>query len=273
MATPHDGRVRVCDDCRILAPALIAGASVENGSAAALASEVPSNQSVVYDPPSAPLTSTVGGTTSNAQSQVIPDQPTELPGNGDDATTAAPTLRSVKEFDIVPCGGGLGVLDDRRRLGRPKGALFNLPSHERAEAVFRSLCNVADAHLAWVVKAAVEASFPSREAPSSAASGLRTLRVEQWANTITKLARKAVSAVDPNVRAGDRADVRVYIKIKAIPSSFESEGGRNEPPGTMPLRVGTCEVINGVFFRRSLAHKQMRQDIPYPRVMLLNGAC
>lgn len=188
---------------------------------------------------------------------------------GDGGVHAAPAVRAAKEFDLVASGGGLGVLDDRRRLARPRAPLFNLPESGRAEAVFRGLCYVADAHLAWVVRRAVEASF---SAPAAVADPeLQARRTSQWSNALLTLARRAVAGVDPNVRAGDRADVRVYIKVKAVPSLLDEGGPVAGAGGAAQLRVGTCEVINGVAFRRSLAHKQMRQDIPFPRVMLLNG--
>ena len=42
--------------------------------------------------------------------------------------------------------------------------------------------------------------------------------------------------------------------------------------GSPPTRVGGCELVNGVMFRKSLPHKAMRTEILSPRVLLLDDA-
>ena len=272
VATPEDGRVRVCDDCRRVAPSLMAGAPAEGVSSITAPLETPGALAAAPAP-----TASMATSDSLASSQPALE-PSPSAGDAVPPTAIPLAARAAKEFDLAPGGGGLGVLDDRRRLARPRAALFNLPTHPRAADVFKGLCEVGDAHLSWIVRRAVEASFPARAsalsaagAPGDAASaeGDRESRVSQWTHAITSLARRAVAAVDPNIRAGDRADVRVYIKVKAVPSVGEGGGAGGGASG--PLRVGTCEIFSGVSFRRSLAHKQMRQDVQYPRIMLLNG--
>ena len=162
----------------------------------------------------------------------------------------------------------MGAFDDRTRLAPASSALFNRPAHPGSEALFRTLADNADAHLGWVVRRAVATylrgegdvpplsgtSFPAPPLPGSvplSAVG------EEWAATLLRLARRATAVVDPNVRAGDRLDIRWYVQVKAIPEQLMT--------GSPPTRVGGCELVNGVMFRKSLPHKAMRTEILPPR--------
>jgi hypothetical protein len=159
---------------------------------------------------------------------------------------------------------------------------------------------------------------PSKSKADSAdivASGGLSKDQQEWADMILKLARRAVTALDPNIAQGDRADARVYIKIKKIPDpslsllpnlsaqqflSPESQASSNvrentgqsatpATPGVFPRaslsfatpkasiqssvsRVGACQLVAGVVFRRNLSHKGMRTEINDPRVLLLDDA-
>jgi hypothetical protein len=247
-------------------------------------------------------------------------------------------------------GGGIGVGDDRQRLQRPTQPLFSVPATPNAEKLLHSLARIGDAHLRNTVERAIayyfpelsmeSTSFPTRQSPGqgvawntstplksqidSDAIFSRGLSKDQqaWADMILKLARRAITALDPNIALGDRADARVYIKIKKIPdpvllpnlSSHQFQSPENQasmqvsenknhyqnndqgnfkspatpvsafPPGSSSLktpsvsshssitRIGACQLVAGVVFRRNLSHKGMRSEIKDPRVLLLDDA-
>jgi hypothetical protein len=55
--------------------------------------------------------------------------------------------------------------------------------------------------------------------------------------------------VTPDVRAGDQLDIRPYVKLKVIP------GGQ----------MHECGYVDGLVFRKNVAHKKMLRDIEHPR--------
>jgi hypothetical protein len=171
----------------------------------------------------------------------------------------APTVDTGAQLTILTAQP-LSPLDFVQRE-KPQSPLFSSPFNGEAEGVFQRLCKAADLHLNWAVHQAVLQTFSG--SPALQDSSQQALRLQNWTNAILKLARRCAASVDPNVRAGDRSDVRVYIKVKAIPLLAASTAN--------DCRVGTCDIINGAMFQRSLPHKGMRHDITNPRVMLLNG--
>ena len=75
----------------------------------------------------------------------------------------------------------------------------------------------------------------------------------------TAAAAAAASATAAAVAASmldDHMDITPYVKIKSIP------GGR----------VSECKLIEGVMFRKNIAHKKMRSFVKNPRVLLLGCA-
>lgn len=103
---------------------------------------------------------------------------------------------------------------------------------------------------------------------------------KQWEGVLLGLVQTTMSLVDPNCRAGwaDKLDFLHYVKIKTVPggvSKCEWPVGAAPAPPTPVLESvlpGDCEFIDGVMFRKSLPHKQMRDNIELPRVLLLDGA-
>lgn len=103
----------------------------------------------------------------------------------------------------------------------------------------------------------------------------------QWEGVLFGLVETTMSLVDPNSRAGwaDKLDFLHYVKIKTVPggvSKYEWPTGAGPPPPQTvldSLLPGECEFIDGVMFRKSLPHKQMRDNIEHPRVLLLDGGC
>lgn len=76
---------------------------------------------------------------------------------------------------------------------------------------------------------------------------------KRWAEKIMELAIHASERLKPNVMVGDQMDVCTYLKVKTVP------GGR----------PSDSTYINGVVFRKSVAHKNMRMQIHAPRILLL----
>lgn len=204
-------------------------------------------------------------------------------GQQQSSSTAAAAAAAQHEFGLRSGsggGGGLGLFDDAARLAPPFGPAFNLPSSPAAVAILRSLAEAGERHLVEVVCrcAAAYISEPSRtshiaavESSSSAAgdglSPLTRLGPNQvcWAGALLRLVRRSVALVDPNIRRGDRADVRCYVQVKAIPQ-------QTPDAEALSLTVGDCEVVEGgVVFRQCLPHKGMREDVANPKILLLDG--
>jgi hypothetical protein len=78
---------------------------------------------------------------------------------------------------------------------------------------------------------------------------------DEWESVIIDLIRSVVDNVDPNVRGGDRLDIRPYVKIKTIPG------------GT----IGQSEYVEGVVFRKNVAHKKMGLAKQNPKILILSG--
>ena len=122
-------------------------------------------------------------------------------------------------------GGGLGLFDERERLSPPVGAPFNLPAHRAAAEALRGLAAAAEAHLVAAVEAAVRATISEPGAAALAAASdpgaaARAATSEPlgpnraaWAAAILRLVRRACALVDPNIRRGDRADLRCYVQV------------------------------------------------------------
>lgn len=79
---------------------------------------------------------------------------------------------------------------------------------------------------------------------------------ELWKNTILSLVREVVGFVDPNVRQGDSMDIRDYVKLKVIPGGDMSEN----------------LFVDGVVFRKNVAHKKMMQESNKldPKILLMS---
>ena len=174
--------------------------------------------------------------------------------------------------------------------------------------VLRTLAQISDAHLSSLVFKAVKHYFPGT---TDGSHSTMTDCQSRWFNTIVDLSRRCAIAVDQNVKAGDRSDIRLYVKIKAIPDapedveallassnrstmvhtphviSVSEMDGMIEEPLALPRMhmdgkvdvdaskltssVGRQEIVNGVVFRKSLPHKSMRSDFVSPRIIIIDG--
>jgi 1-phosphatidylinositol-3-phosphate 5-kinase len=76
-----------------------------------------------------------------------------------------------------------------------------------------------------------------------------------WKGIIVQLVREVVAFVDPDVRAGDSLDIRPYVKLKIIPGGSLQDNA----------------FVNGVVFRKNVAHKKMSSPRTNPRILLLGG--
>ncbi|CAM0883858.1 unnamed protein product [Alopecurus aequalis] len=77
-----------------------------------------------------------------------------------------------------------------------------------------------------------------------------------WLDIVASLSWHAALLVKPDDNVGNAMDPGLYVKVKCIAS-------------------GSCqqsEVINGLVFKKSAAHKQMRADIKNPKLLILQGA-
>jgi hypothetical protein len=109
-------------------------------------------------------------------------------------------------------------------------------------------------------------------------AGIRCVQ-KQWEAVLWSMVQTTMSLVDPNCRAGwaDKLDFLHYVKIKTVPGGIpklEWPAGSGPAPDTHILEAvlpGDCEFLDGVVFRKSLPHKQMRDKIENPRVLLLDG--
>jgi 1-phosphatidylinositol-3-phosphate 5-kinase len=76
---------------------------------------------------------------------------------------------------------------------------------------------------------------------------------ELWLEPILSLVEKASGNLRPDVRNGDRMDVREYIKVRCL-------------PGGMRDNILYC---SGVIFNKNVSHKAMRTTIRNPRILML----
>ncbi|KAJ1727299.1 Mitochondrial distribution and morphology protein 12, partial [Coemansia biformis] len=74
-----------------------------------------------------------------------------------------------------------------------------------------------------------------------------------WDQVILDLAANAVGRVRPNVRGGDKMDLRHYVRIKRIPGGAPRDS----------------QYVSGIVFTKNLAHRQMPRFVAAPRIMLL----
>lgn len=77
-----------------------------------------------------------------------------------------------------------------------------------------------------------------------------------WLDIVASLSWHAALLIKPDDNVGNAMDPGLYVKVKCIAS-------------------GSCqqsEVINGLVFKKSAAHKQMRADIKHPKLLILQGA-
>lgn len=78
---------------------------------------------------------------------------------------------------------------------------------------------------------------------------------DQWGNIIVSLINSVVTSVDPDVRAGDKLDIRPFVKLKSIPGGSISES----------------TYVEGVVFRKNVAHKKMVYNKDNPKILILAG--
>ncbi|KAF8753235.1 hypothetical protein HU200_011686 [Digitaria exilis] len=79
---------------------------------------------------------------------------------------------------------------------------------------------------------------------------------KNWLDIVASLSWDAALLVKPDANSGNAMDPGLYVKVKCIAS-------------------GSCqqsEVINGLVFKKSAAHKQMRANVKHPKLLLLQGA-
>ncbi|KAF0909795.1 hypothetical protein E2562_000116, partial [Oryza meyeriana var. granulata] len=78
---------------------------------------------------------------------------------------------------------------------------------------------------------------------------------KNWLDIVVSLSWHAALLVKPDANVGNAMDPCMYVKVKCIAS-------------------GSCEqseVIKGLVFKKSAAHKQMRASIKHPKLLLLQG--
>ncbi|KAF7038876.1 hypothetical protein CFC21_048974 [Triticum aestivum] len=76
-----------------------------------------------------------------------------------------------------------------------------------------------------------------------------------WLDIVASLSWRAALLVKPDANMGNAMDPGLYVKVKCIAS-------------------GSCqqsEVINGLVFKKTAAHKQMRANIKHPKLLILKG--
>ncbi|KAL6845628.1 hypothetical protein ACP4OV_025123 [Aristida adscensionis] len=79
---------------------------------------------------------------------------------------------------------------------------------------------------------------------------------KSWLDIVASLSWHAALLVKPDANSGNAMDPGLYVKVKRIAS-------------------GSCqqsEVVNGLVFKKSAAHKQMRASIKDPKLLLLKGS-
>jgi len=79
---------------------------------------------------------------------------------------------------------------------------------------------------------------------------------QKWFDIIMKIVKRACENIRPQVKQGDKMDIRNYVKVKLIPEGDISE----------------TRYIEGVVFNKNLIHKKMRSKIPKPKIFLFHCA-
>uniref|UniRef100_A0A0E0J8E5 1-phosphatidylinositol-3-phosphate 5-kinase n=1 Tax=Oryza nivara TaxID=4536 RepID=A0A0E0J8E5_ORYNI len=78
---------------------------------------------------------------------------------------------------------------------------------------------------------------------------------KNWLDIVASLSWHAALLVKPDANVGNAMDPCMYVKVKCIASGS----------------IEQSEVINGLVFKKSAAHKQMRANMKNPRLLLLQG--
>jgi hypothetical protein len=71
---------------------------------------------------------------------------------------------------------------------------------------------------------------------------------ESWETIIVSLINSVVANVDPNVKNGDRLDIRPYVKVKSIPGGSISECAYVEGVSTMIIKQYSMLFFSRYFF-------------------------
>ncbi|CAN6210149.1 unnamed protein product [Urochloa humidicola] len=79
---------------------------------------------------------------------------------------------------------------------------------------------------------------------------------KNWLDIVASLSWDAALLVKPDANSGNAMDPGLYVKVKCIASGSYQQS----------------EVINGLVFKKSAAHKQMRANVKHPKLLLLQGA-
>ncbi|KAG2633689.1 hypothetical protein PVAP13_2NG029300 [Panicum virgatum] len=79
---------------------------------------------------------------------------------------------------------------------------------------------------------------------------------KNWLDIVASLSWDAALLVKPDANSGNAMDPGLYVKVKCIPSGSYQQS----------------EVVNGLVFKKSAAHKQMRANVKHPKLLLLQGA-
>lgn len=79
----------------------------------------------------------------------------------------------------------------------------------------------------------------------------------EWFDVIMPIVWKCVDLVKPDIKHDhDSMDIRTYIKIKKLPGNSKEE----------------CKIVNGLVFTKNVAHKQMKRDLTYPKILLFRSS-
>uniref|UniRef100_A0A0E0LZ56 PIPK domain-containing protein n=1 Tax=Oryza punctata TaxID=4537 RepID=A0A0E0LZ56_ORYPU len=78
---------------------------------------------------------------------------------------------------------------------------------------------------------------------------------KNWLDIVASLSWHAALLIKPDANVGNAMDPCMYVKVKCIASGS----------------IKQSQVINGLVFKKSAAHKQMRANIKNPRLLLLQG--
>lgn len=79
---------------------------------------------------------------------------------------------------------------------------------------------------------------------------------KNWLDIVASLSWDAALRVKPEANSGNAMDPGSYVKVKCLASGSYQQS----------------EVINGLVFKKSAAHKQMRANVKHPKLLLLQGA-